>query len=162
MKLGRWRACWISLFLVADVAFMPSLSGQRSYSPPRTPWGDPDLQGIWPTGSLIGVPFERARELGTRDTLTDAEIAQMDAQTRSELAKIAINPPEHWLELAIPSRQASLIIDPSNGRLPAMTPDGERRARMWPNPTSTYFTGPEDFNPYDRCISRGVLGSTSP
>ena len=42
----------------------------------RTPWGDPDLQGMWPSGSLIMVPFERAEELGTRAEFTAEEHEQ--------------------------------------------------------------------------------------
>jgi hypothetical protein len=43
---------------------------------PRTPWGDPDLQGIWPSGELITVPFERPVEFGTRALLTEKEYAE--------------------------------------------------------------------------------------
>jgi hypothetical protein len=155
--------CWhVALVLMAGAVSASLVSGQREFSPPRTPWGDPDLQGMWPTGSLIGVPFERAPELGTRDTLSDDEIAKIDAQFCSQISSAHVNPPEHWLEMSVPSRQASLIVDPANGRLPSMTADGQRRARTWPAPTLTYFTGPEDFNPYDRCITRGVLGSAFP
>jgi hypothetical protein len=125
-------------------------------------WGDPDLQGMWPTGALVGVPFERAPELGTRATLSDAEITKFYGQFRTQLSSSNVNPPEHWLELTVPTRQASLIVDPANGRLPAMTGEGERRARTWAGPMRGYFSGPEDFNPYDRCITRGVLGSAFP
>jgi hypothetical protein len=148
--------------IAAGIASVSIVSGQPPFSPPRTPWGDPDLQGVWPTGTLIGIPFERAHELGTRDTLTDVEIAKVDAAMRSQISSVIVNPPLHWLELSVPSRQASLIVDPANGRLPPMTPDGQRRAQGWANPAATYFTAPEDFNPYERCISRGVLGSVYP
>ena len=53
---------------------------------PRTPWGDPDLQGTWPGGSVIAVPFERPPEFGTRATLTDAEAAQRNADVDAALA----------------------------------------------------------------------------
>jgi hypothetical protein len=56
-----------------------------------------------------------------------------------------------------------LIVDPPNGRLPPMTEDGARRAKAWPstNPAVGYARA-QDFNIYDRCVSRGVLGSTFP
>jgi hypothetical protein len=57
--------------------------------------------------------------------------------------------------------QASLIVDPANGRLPALTEDGARRARRW-RETAAQPAGPEELNPYDRCITRGVLGSAFP
>ena len=140
---------------------------------PRTPWGDPDLQGIWPSGALISVPFERPPEFGTRAQLTDKEFADRaaalqrqaddDAAPTSTGTAPSVNPPSHWLEAGRASRQASLIVDPPNGRLPPMTDDGKRRAAAWPstNPTVGYARA-QDFNIYDRCVTRGVLGSTFP
>ena len=98
---------------------------------PRTPWGDPDLQGIWPSGALITVPFERPPEFGTRALLTDKEYADrlgaLERQAEDDAAPIStgtapsVNPPSHWLEAGRASRQASLIVDPPDGRLPPMT-----------------------------------------
>jgi hypothetical protein len=145
------------------------------FSPPRTPWGDPDLQGIWPSGQMIEVPFERPETFGTRAELNDAELAERAAQVRaqveSDLAETGSGigspptaPPPHWLERGVASRQASLIVDPPNGILPPLTEDGARRAERWRRTSAdTYpYAGPEDLTPYDRCITRGVLGSTFP
>jgi hypothetical protein len=157
----------------------------RTWTPPRTPWGDPDLQGIWPSTHMVGVPFERPSELGDRLLLSDAELAARQAQAarQQELdnerfsvsdvsaAVVAMgdvggptSPPPHWLERGQPSRQSSLIVTPKNGRLPPMTPEGSRRAA---SARSTYvmytgFNNFEDLGPYDRCISRGLLGSMFP
>jgi hypothetical protein len=138
----------------------------------RTPWGDPDLRGTWPSGSMIEVPFERPRELGTRAELTEAEFANfastLAAQAESDLAESGpgggATPPPHWLEHGKPSRQSSLVVDPPDGRLPPMTDDGARRAAIWRQHGASDFpvAGPEDLTPYDRCITRGVLGSTFP
>ena len=46
----------------------------KEWTVPKTPWGDPDLQGMWPGN--MGVPMQRPEALGTRATLTDAEFAQ--------------------------------------------------------------------------------------
>jgi hypothetical protein len=147
---------------------------------PRTPWGDPDLQGIWPSSEMIGVPLQRAPELGTRAYLNDEEFAQRQKQASRQAEADSeefvesrtpgtggdgTGPPNHWGERGIPQRQASLIVDPPNGRMPPMTPDGERRAAERARRSSTGagpFNGPDDLDYYDRCISRGVLGSIAP
>lgn len=137
----------------------------------RTAWGDPDLQGIWTSGPMIDVPFERPVEMGTRATVTDEEFARRVAanqrQRESFTAPVVTRSggppsgPQDWNEPGTPSRQASLIVDPPNGRLPALTSDGAERARTWQR-TGANPTRPEDLNPYDRCITRGVLGSAFP
>ena len=151
-----------------------SMETSSAQSKLRTPWGDPDLQGVWPSGQMMAVPFERPAELGTRATLTDTEYAQRVAEIRNQAqadatefvrpgSAPAVNPPSHWAELPRASRQASLIVDPPNGRLPPMTEEGARRAKTWPtgNPAGG-FADPTSFTPYERCISRGVLGSAFP
>ena len=70
----------ITRFLLI-AAFVPALWAQ-TYTPPKTPWGDPDLQGMWPGN--VGVPMQRPENLGTRTTLTDAEFAQKQAQAKRQ------------------------------------------------------------------------------
>src|SRR5580698_605314 len=105
------------------------------YTPPKTAWGDPDLQGMWP--GELRAPMQRPVDLGTRTTLTDEEYAQREAQSKKQAqvdseefakgsATVTINPPSYWTERGTPSRQTSLIVDPPNGRLPAMTPEGKK------------------------------------
>jgi len=146
---------------------------------PRTAWGDPDLQGIWPSSEMIGVPLQRDAKLGTRAFLTEEEFTQRQKQASQQSAADSeefvaartggggdgTGPPNHWGERGTPQRQASLIVDPPNGRMPPMTPDGERRAADRARRSSTGagpFNGPEDLDYYDRCVSRGVLGSIAP
>jgi hypothetical protein len=138
-------------------------AGQTRFAAPRTPWGDPDLQGIWPSDQLVDVPFERPASFGTRDELTDSEFAAAQARASLDISPVT-SPPPHWLERGKASRLASLVVDPPDGRLPAMTEDGARRAEQWRTTSAeTYaYRGPEDLTPYDRCISRGVLGSSYP
>ena len=170
---GRARVKRLPVLLLLLLAVSAPVSAQRGFEPAQTPWGDPDLQGMWPSGALMTVPFERAPELGTRATLTEEEFRALSAavQRNAEIAnaetvlpgsRTGVVPPAHWQEMGRPSRQASLIVDPSDGRLPAMTPDGVARAAAWPHPEKSWFAGPSDFTPYDRCITRGVLGSHFP
>src|SRR5262245_19737441 len=58
----------------------PASTGTNSYTPPKTPWGDPDLQGIWPGTDMVGVPFERPAQFGTRLFLTEAELKTREAE----------------------------------------------------------------------------------
>jgi hypothetical protein len=72
--------------------------------------------------------------------------------------------PGHWIEWGTTQRQASLIVDPPDGRLPALTPAAKARAARQPAGTAGPgpFDSPRDFTMWERCISRGVLGSTLP
>jgi hypothetical protein len=144
---------------------------------PKTPWGDPDLQGIWPGN--MGVPMQRAQNLGERTTLTDAEFAQRETQAKRQAeadsqtfatsdTRPGIGPPSYWTERGKPTRQTSLIVDPPNGRLPALTPEAERYRKEarggkglpgeWKGEADSY----DDLNIYYRCITRGLLGSMIP
>jgi hypothetical protein len=166
--VATWRTAAAIAGAVAVFSITASAQGDV-----RTPWGDPDLQGIWPSGQLMQVPFERPASFGARAQLTDAEFERLaaslqqqqkaDAEEFSRGGGAGVNPPSHWLENGRPSRQASLIVDPPDGRLPPMTEEGARRAKAWPstNPAVPYASA-QEFNIYDRCITRGVLGSTMP
>ena len=67
----------------------------------------------------------------------------------------------------IPQRQTNLIVSPANGLLPPLTPEGKRRALLaksdWALPGETIaFDGPDDFDSWDRCITRGMPSSMMP
>jgi hypothetical protein len=133
-----------------------------AFAAPRTPWGDPDLQGTWPGGPVFAVPFERAPELGTRATLTDEEAAKRKAAVDAQIA----GPPQanFWPEFGHPPPLTSLVVEPENGRLPPMTDEGARRAKEWRVRADPNYqpAAPAELRPYDRCITRGVLGSAFP
>src|SRR5688500_8691915 len=174
--------------VMAALAVMTSavvVVGQAPYSPPRTSWGDPDLQGIWPGTDMVGVPFERPERFGTRLYLSDAELKEREQQAakQQELDVLEFDlqkppaeivalgdvggvtsPPPHWLERGVPSRQSSLIVQPANGRMPAMTPEGAARQKTAGGTYAkqTGFASASELGPYDRCISRGVVGSMMP
>jgi len=189
--MKRWTTKSVGVLLaVALATAVVSSQGQGSqpqatYTPQRTPWGDPDLQGIWPGTDMVGVPFERPERFGTRLYLTDAELKEREqqAQKQQELdvldfdlqkppAEIVAlgdvggvtSPPPHWLERGVPSRQSSLIVQPANGRMPPMTPEGTARQKSAGGTYTkqTGFANASELGPYDRCISRGVVGSMMP
>jgi hypothetical protein len=132
------------------------------YTVPRTPWGDPDLQGVWSSDDTAGIPRERAENLGTRLYQTDEEFTARkkqvdDGVTRGENAIGSFR--GDFARRAF--RQTSLIVDPPNGRMPAFTKFAETRRA--PRDRGTFGEGPfdtfEDFTLYDRCITRGIVGS---
>lgn len=156
----------------------------KSWTAPRTPWGDPDLQGLWPSIDMQGTPYERPLDLAGRTELTDAEFAARQSQRRQQAEQDAetsvddrprrgsgTGPPSHWGERGNPSRQSSLVVEPADGRLPPMTPEG--RARVAMARSTYYYDFPDvvvahpfdeytDLGPYDRCITRGLLASMLP
>jgi hypothetical protein len=131
----------------------------------RTPWGDPDLGGVWSSDDMRGVPRERPDEFGTRRFLTDEEFAaraKRDQQTRTtEATRVGAFRNDVGTRTF---RQTSLVVDPPNGKIPALTPDGEKRRAA--RNRGSFGEGPfhtfEDFTLYDRCITRGVVGSLGP
>jgi hypothetical protein len=150
-----------------------------NYEPPRTPWGDPDLQGKWPGTDYVGVPMQRSEELGERNWLTEeeyaAEVVRRERQALNDSAEFElenadstpggavggpVSPPPHWLERGEPQYQASLIVDPPNGRYPARVDGGGGGGfgGFGGNSADSYL----DRSNYDRCITRGIAGSILP
>jgi hypothetical protein len=163
------------------------LQAQQSDQTPRTSWGDPDLQGTWTSQAELSVPFERPPEFGERGMLTDEEfaarLAQVNRQLEADNAEFdvetadrstagqvgsATSPPPHWLERGLASRRTSLVIDPPDGRLPAQTPEGTRRAQSGGGTivngsfNDVPFSGPKDLSLWERCITRGLPGAMFP
>jgi hypothetical protein len=139
-----------------------------------TEWGDPDLRGTWPIQHLIGTPFQRAEEFGTRAEYTEEEFqaraTQLDEQRNARYEqedksnKIGMG---HWAETTDAQRINSLLVDPPNGRFPELTARGkELGAAMgssWSRETSGRpFDSVADFDTWDRCITRGLPPSMFP
>ena len=171
MSAARWATAGAAVAVAWTIG-----SAQEA---PRTPWGDPDLRGTYTSDNSIGVPFERPAQYGDRAELTDEEYAAKVNANEAQLAKdqdplpesefsaedpSAINASRHWLERPdVPSRATSLVVDPPNGRLPELTPAGqqrvaERRDRRPRGLPASYI----DFTNYDRCLTRGLVGSIVP
>ena len=141
------------------------------YSAPRTTWGDPDIEGIWPSIDMVRVPMERARQYGNRVLMTTEEHEIVEKREQERIAIMArdgaggaTGAPGHWVEWGKSQLQTSLVIDPPDGRMPALTPDGRTRQQAMPRGTmgGGMLAGPKEFTMWERCISRGVLGSTLP
>jgi hypothetical protein len=148
---------------------------------PRTPDGHPDLQGNWLNN--MATPFERPKELEGRTSLTDAEVAELnkratrifnnpksdaattDAYFMSAWRNIevyksggATDSAERVTEMVIDNR-TSVITDPPDGKLPALTEAGQRRRSAYGRSRSSGGVppaGPDLVSPSDRCITYGV------
>jgi hypothetical protein len=153
-----------------DVAARAAAAAKR-YNPPRTPWGHPDIQGTYTSTDENGVPLERPDALPPQGGMSEAEFQKM-VRERQERARATAGRiggaltgagPPHWYEhLDASSSLLWLISSPADGKLPAMTPEGQARlkaARSSRVPNPTRF---EHFTLYDRCITRGLIGSVLP
>jgi hypothetical protein len=159
--------------LAIAIALTGALSGQapKKYSVPKTPWGDPDLQGVW--NDATSTPLQRPN--GTKDVLTDEEAADFQASLARELTRDrrdggadadvnrAYN--DHWMDsrrLKITSdHRTSLIVDPPDGRIPPLVPLSPERQKVRADRAAAnarFNAGlPDDFSDMSlpvRCIIR--------
>src|SRR5215831_6078905 len=107
----------------------------KTWTGPKTPWGDPDIQGTWTSDDCIGTPMNRPANLGNKAFYTEQELAQREGQLARQAAadsqefaptdaRVGTGPPSHWAERARrPCKQTSLVVDPPNGRTPDMLPE---------------------------------------
>jgi hypothetical protein len=170
----------LAMALLASVGVLPgaiaqapatadSATAAHPWTPPKTPWGDPDLRGMWPLDSVGQTPFQRPEKFGDRALMTDEEYAAARARA-AEAAGGADREDAgntlgagHWFERGDTLRQTSLITAPANGRIPPMTAEGQARAAAMKSSWSEkVFEGIADFNSLDRCITRGMPASMVP
>ncbi len=131
-----------------------------SWEAPRTSWGDPDLQGIWSTDDMRGIPTSRPEEYGEQEFLTQEQFLERARQQQAGRNR-AVNE-ETFLRNEWGTRTfgfTSLIVDPPDGRRPGITEAGQARGQAVAG-RGTFGGGPfdafEDFSLYDRCIALGI------
>src|SRR6516164_9257771 len=97
----------------------------KAWTAPKTPWGEPDLQGIWPLNHLISTPLQRQQRYGNRQQMTDEEFAaaQKAADARNKRFESGAIPQADSGTQVM--RLTSLINEPADGRFPALTPKGK-------------------------------------
>jgi catechol 2,3-dioxygenase-like lactoylglutathione lyase family enzyme len=157
---------WVSA-ATQQIVMSAEVESQERYRTPSTPWGVPDLQGIWTGDAAHGIPLERPVNAEQVGSLTPEEAAAR--RERGTLNSIWGYERE-WRDTTLgyaknaPSTQVSLIIDPSNGRLPPMTHHGESLVAAAATAASQRGlpAGPEDLSTDDRCITRGLPGLMLP
>ncbi len=140
----------------------------KGFVQPKTPWGDPDISGAWTSDAALGIPRERdAAKYGDRAFLSDEEFN--DAHKADEARRVAgenavgaFRNDGAWKTKSY--RQTSLVIEPEDGRTPVFTAEAQKRAagRDRGSFGEGPFESPLDFTLYDRCITRGIVGSVMP
>ena len=161
MRFQTLTAVWLT---IAVLALAPALAAAQSPGAPRTPWGDPDLQGVWHSSG--NVPMERPDEYQGRVTLSDeeaderrAEVAARDqqllvAERRETVAGGSVGAYNNfWMERGAPTDRTSLLVDPPDGKFPALTPAGEHASNNRPRGDDTW----EDRHIWERCVTRGGM-----
>jgi hypothetical protein len=164
----------IAIAAIVAVAVPVLAQTKKGYKTPRTPWGEPDLQGVYTNNDESGIPLERPSQFDgkTLDDVTDSELAELTKERNRRAEEAAPNlgvlpgsNPVHWFEnFNAKNSRPWLVIDPPDGRVPALV--AEAQGRRGPGGGSSFGNGPFnsslDFSLYDRCISRGVPGSMTP
>ncbi len=165
-----------------DAAFTVPAS---TYTPPKTPWGDPDLQGVW--DNHTPVPMQRPRELAGKKTFTAEELAAL-AKARASMEPLCNQNDDRCAKATVADldklatyngfwtpqdfvsdNRTGLIEDPADGRLPPMTPEAvaiqREHTRLHPptDPNSAAAVDIRHWSDYDlaeRCIAAQVPTST--
>ncbi len=161
--LAALVACAITAALSAQGTAQRAAPADRAVPPadeawqaPRTPWGDPDLQGTWSYASL--TPLQRHASMRGREFFTAGQASRRNAASKAE------SPPRpgvvgsynaHWFDKGSvgPGSRTSLIVDPADGRLPPLTRQGKARvaarARKFEGPPASWL----NFKAWTRCIT---------
>ena len=162
-------------------ASSPQPEARKKWVVPRTPWGDPDLQGNFTNKYEQSTPFERPAEFEGR-RVEDVKGAELAAVLKKREQQVLERPAgvgpfqfRDSLEVTKGSR-AWLVIDPPDGKIPPITLEAQRRlappeasldaVNARPRAGSSFndgpFDGPEDLSLFDRCVTRGIPGSMIP
>ena len=170
-------AATVSALVALGFASLAAQNASRTasaYTPPRTAWGDPDLQGVYTNSNEYATPLERPKEFeGKRlSDLSADDIARVRQQaTKQAIAGLANGdvrgPDEWWLQILDLGKrnQPWLIVDPVDGHVPPLTPEAAQRLKGIRTKSSFLggpFNGPDDLGMLERCISRSVPGSMIP
>lgn len=163
VRLALVDAHWAGVSL--DEGRSGTLSLNEEYRAPVTPWGEPDLQGIWSGDAAHGIPLERPEDVPAAEALSQVEAAAR--RERGTLRSIWGYERE-WRDTTLgyaknaPITQVAMIIDPPDGRLPPRTEAALARQEANRNSGPVVFAGPEDLSSWVRCITQGLPNHMMP
>jgi len=154
----------------------PSPAQKSTWTQTKTPWGDPDLQGIW--NNVTATPLQRSEEFKDRQSVSSEEAAALEQKTINRQQTNENTPIEQqsagsrtgyspliWFETStkLSENRTSLLVYPEDGKLPALTPEADKIAKdMVEARRVSPADKPEDRGPYERCITRGLPGAMMP
>jgi hypothetical protein len=160
--LRQLRALIISTAVITGLA----MAQKKPWTPPRTADGQPDLQGTWTDATI--TPFERPAALASKQVLSPEEAAQLEKQAAAANSEEGAPKPgdvgsynEFWFDRGtkvVKTRQASLVVDPPDGRVPVTAAAEAKRDYNVAHNADSY----EYMSTWDRCITRGVPGDMFP
>jgi hypothetical protein len=182
VSVGAWTLAALLLLLTPRTGASQAPGADSSWTPPRTAWGDPDLQGTYTNKTV--TPLERPAEFADKPFMTADEAAVYEkrliearnadnregAGTAADVGR-AYN--EFWWDRGtkVAGRRTSLVIDPPDGRVPPLTAAAEERARFEGSRSEFRSAGAAagrgtdswvDRSLFERCITRGMPGSMLP
>jgi len=161
----RFHSSILAILLALPLAAQTKTQTVRTWTAPRTPDGQPDLQGVWSNPTI--TPFERPAEFAGKATLTEKEAAELEA--RAAKARVDGPPKEGdpgsynqaWFDSGtkvVSTRQTSLVVDPPDGRVPVKPSAEAKRDFDLAHAADSW----EYMSVWDRCITRGVPAGMFP
>ena len=170
----------VALFLLAAAVAPAAAQDSKKFSPPKTPWGEPDLQGTYSNRTI--TPFERPANVNGREFFTKEEVAGLESRAQQQSgdqnrskgtdADVSRAYNDFWWDRGtkVTTPRTSLVVEPADGKVPAQTDaararaadEGKRPAFRGAGATGRGANTWLDRSTFERCITRGMPGAMSP
>ena len=170
----------VALLTLASAAAAPAAGQEKKFTPPRTPWGEPDLQGTYSNRTI--TPFERPANVNGREFFTKEEVAALESRaqqaggdegrTKGSRQDVERAYNDFWWDRGtkVTTPRTSLVVEPADGKVPAQTEAAKLRAADEAKRPAFRGAGASgrgtdswlDRSTFERCITRGMPGAMSP